>query len=154
MTVEEFKKNINNWLTSSGFPTLKIDLNKINEILNIDPDEYQNMRHEDILTHVILLKRYMYELESIIDENNTMMLFAETIITHINSDYLVSFDEYVKWDLKLVSASKRDNLSESLLKVYNNAKSRLNISKSKIENIKSIIKTLEDICNVKRNRNG
>lgn len=154
MTVEEFKKSLDNWLTSTfGIVKINVDIKKVNEIISKDPNDY-NDKIDDIISDIIILKKYIYDLESIIDENNTMMLFAETVIMHINSDFLIKFDEYVKWDLKLISASKRNELSEKLLKVYNNAKSRLSVSKSKVENLKSIIKSLEDMCYVKRNRSS
>jgi len=152
--IEDFIQKIDSWVENSGFVKGEFDKEKVEYILDRDPEEMRALSSDDLFIDIFSLHRYIDSLQAAYNHQKMIADFAETSIMTIVSPKLVPVQgDYTKHDVKYNMAIKEDPLCCKLLKLSILSKARLTEANERIHNIVKLTETMTEIAKKKRFKN-
>ena len=131
--IDAFLEDFRKWSQTIGIPT--IDSVNEEEILNISNSTYSDLSRmslEEPSNSYFNIMKFMNNLSSSINELQTVFDYCDSSINYIICDKILRMDGYAKTEIKVMHCIKSDDFCKSLLKIQNDAKSKLNYLKDRM----------------------
>lgn len=141
----DFIKSIDEWTKALGIIEVKpnkhvedaVDLSR-NDLLNLTNEECHALAYELIC--------YSEYLDSVLAKQKAAYDWADDSIWYIIADKIDQYgDKYTKWQEKYYRAVKENPLTAQIVKIKNNAQSRMTILASKSSNMKRLSESLTNL---------
>lgn len=133
-----FISNLENWISSNGIA--KIDCNpEVEKTLNMRQADLRKLTHNECLELSYELYAYSEYLDSILAQQQTVLVWADDSIWYIISDKVDQYgSKYTKWQEKYFRAVKENPLASEIIRVKNMAAARVKILENKISTVKKL----------------
>tara|TARA_Y100000296_G_C5179860_1_gene263074 strand:- start:5909 stop:6373 length:465 start_codon:yes stop_codon:yes gene_type:complete len=148
--LNEFLQRVDEWLSLQNLPAINVNPN-IEQTLNLSQVELQSLSAEDCLAMGYELYAYSEFLQHCLSKEKIILDWADNSIWYIVSDKLNQYgDKFTKWQEKYYAAIKENPLASQILKIKNNATSRVTLLDGKSDKIIKMANTLETLSKRRR----